>query len=265
MTGPASQTRKPGSNQLKACLCFFDHYFICMRTVGGRRSFRKAKYLARGCELRVRPFQLFIPFYNHFPQIQPITIILTIMWNNNVTSTRNADSAGAAFNGEYVTTLIVPTKGAASTADEAPKTKRVIDTTNLSEEDLQALRKEDPFLYYSIPTIRHHSVLRIRSSAADTDVTTQRSRNQESACSRRASCPSRVEVEVESSSSGMVERKSCISVECHTDLVLEDFMDDTELFGNGDGVDLDTETLFDQDQVFLRHCHKGHTSLLSRD
>ncbi len=188
------------------------------------------------------------------------------MWNNNVNPTRNTDTAGAAFNAEYVTTLIVPTKGAASTADEAPKTKRVIDTTNLSEEDLQALRKQDPFLYYSIPTIRH-SVLRIRSSAADADadVTTQRCRNQESARSRRASRPSRSRVEIESSSSGMVERKSCISVECHPDLLLEDLMDDTELFGNGAGVDLDTEALFDQDQVFLRHCRKGHTSLLSRD
>ncbi len=184
------------------------------------------------------------------------------MWNNNVNPTRNADTASAAFNGEFVTTststLTVPTKGAASTADGAPKTKRVIDTTNLSEEDLQALRKEDPFLYYSIPTIRH-SVLRIRSSAADADadVTTQRSRKQESARSRRVSRPSRSRVEVESSSSGMVERKSCISFECHTDLLLEDFMDDAELFGNGAGVDLDPETLFDQ--LFLRH--KGHTSL----
>ena len=174
------------------------------------------------------------------------------MWNNNVTSTRNADTASAAFNGEFVTTststLTVPTKGAASTADGAPKMKRVIDITNLSEEDLKALRKEDPFLYYSIPIIRH-SVLRIRSSAADTDATTQPSRNQESARSRHDSRPSRVEVE--SSSSVMVERKSCISFECHTDLLLEDFMDDAELFGDGAGVDLDPETLFDQ--LFLRH------------
>ena len=43
--------------------------------------------------------------------------------------------------------LIVPTK----VADEAPET--VIDTSNLSEEDIKALRKQDPFLYYSIPRV----------------------------------------------------------------------------------------------------------------
>ena len=153
-----------------------------------------------------------------------------------MTSTKNASTSdGAAVNGDYVTTSIVPTKGATST-DGAPK--RVVDTRNLSEEDLEALRKQDPFLYYSIPRpVR-------RSSAAV--VTTQH--NQESARTRRASCPSRVE----SSSSALVERKSCIYFECHTDLILEDCMnDDTELFGNGGGVDFDTDTLFGQ--LFLQH------------
>ncbi len=147
------------------------------------------------------------------------------------------NSADTAVNGDYVTTLIVPTKGATST-DAAPK--KVIDTRNLSEQDLEALKKQDPFLYYSIPRpVRRSSVANMSTSQT----------NQESArsCSRRASCPSRVE----SSPSTMVERKSCISFECHTDLLFEDdFMDDAELFGNGDGVDLDTETLFDQ--LFLR-------------
>ena len=159
----------------------------------------------------------------------------------NVNSTRkNADTAGAgaAVNGEYVTTLTVPTKGAAST-DEAPK--RVIDTRNLSEEDLEALKKQDPFLYYSIPTVRN-AVLR-RCSAAHV-TTTRRNPEPARSRSRRGSCPSRVE-------SSMVERKSCISFECHTDLLLEDFMDDAELFGNGDGANFDTDTLFDQ--LFLRH------------
>ena len=182
-----------------------------------------------------------------------------MMWNNNsnnVAATRNAGTANAAFNGEYVTTFTVPTKGAASTdGDGTPKAKRVIDTTNLSEEDLQALKKQDPFLYYSIPKIRN-TVL--RSSAANADVTTQtqRNQNQKSADSRRASRPS----QVESSSSAMVERKSCISFECHTDLLLEDLMDDTELFENGDGFDLDTESLFVR--LFLHRkrqklCHKS--------
>eukprot|EP00984_Skeletonema_dohrnii_P036334 scaffold37202_cov150-Skeletonema_dohrnii-CCMP3373.AAC.1 len=65
----------------------------------------------------------------------------------NKSTTKNTDTAAAAINADYVTTFTVPTKGATST-DEAPK--RVIDTRNLSEEDLKALRKQDPFLYYSI-------------------------------------------------------------------------------------------------------------------
>jgi len=157
------------------------------------------------------------------------------------TTARKAGTDDTAVNGEYVTILTVPTKGAAST-DEAPK--RVIDTRNFSEEDLEALKKQDPFLYYSIPTVRN-AVLR-RCSAAHV-TTTRRNPEPARSRSRRASCPSRVE-------SSMVERKSCISFECHTDLLLEDCMDDAELFGNGDGVDLDTDTLFDQ--LFLHHHHK---------
>ncbi len=168
------------------------------------------------------------------------------MCKNNMTSTaaRKAGTTDTAVNSEYVTTLTVPTKGAASastSSDEAPK--KVIDTRNLSEEDLEALKKQDPFLYYSITTVGT-SVLR-RNSASN-DVTTRR--NPEPARSRRVSCPSRVE-------SSMVERKSCISFECHTDLLLEDFMDDAELFGNGDGVDFDTDTLLLFDQLFLHHHH----------
>ena len=165
-----------------------------------------------------------------------------------MTSTRNANTAGAgtAVNGDYVTTLTVPAKGATASTDGAPK--RVIGTRNLSEEDLEALRKQDPFLYYSIPRPV------CRSSAAD--VTTQH--NQESALTRRVSCPSRIE----SSSSAMVERKSCISFECHTDSISEDCINDTELFGNEnrDGVDLSTGTLFDQ--LFLPHKLLGLVTLL---
>ena len=155
------------------------------------------------------------------------------MKNNSTKNTVNND---AVINGDFITTLTVPTKGAAST-DEAPK--RVIDTRNLSEEDLKALRKQDPFLYYSIQSARNAA---LRRNSADMTAL----RNQEKlARSRRASCPSRVE-------STMVERKSCISFERHTDLLLEDCMDEAELFGDGAGADIDTDldtdalSLFDQ-------------------
>ena len=121
-------------------------------------------------------------------------------------------------------TFSVPTKGEAST-DKAPK--RMIDTRNLSEEDLEALRKQDPFLYYSILTVRNASeALQLQSSAADLAT----HRNTESTLSQRASCLLQQE---EPSSSALVERKSCISFEYHTDLLLRNFIDDTELFGNG--------------------------------
>ncbi len=153
-----------------------------------------------------------------------------------MTSTRNAGTAGASFNEDYVTTLTATTKGAASNDGAA---KKVIDTRNLSEEDLEALKTQDPFLYYSIP----RPVRRNSGSAFDVS-TTQCNPDPEStrrSCSRRASCPYRVE-----SSSFMVERKTCVSFECHTDLALEDFMDDTDSYGNEDGDDLDTDKLFDQ-------------------
>ena len=42
-----------------------------------------------------------------------------------------------------------------SYADSEVKTQaQAIDVKELSEEDLQSLRKEDPFMYYSIPAIR---------------------------------------------------------------------------------------------------------------
>ena len=152
------------------------------------------------------------------------------MKNNSTKNTVNND---AVINGDFVTTLTVPTKGAAST-DEAPK--RVIDTRNLSEEDLKALRKQDPFLYYSIQSARNAALRRNFS-----DDLTALHNQEEVACSRsrRASCPSRVE-------STMVERKSCISFERHPDLLLEDCMDEAELFGDGAGAGLDTDALFDQ-------------------
>ena len=57
----------------------------------------------------------------------------------------------------------------------------------------------------------------------------------------------------------MVERKSCVSAECDLYSLLEDFMDDAELFGNEEKVDIDTEPSFDFDQlVFLDKCQQQY-------
>lgn len=131
--------------------------------------------------------------------------------------------------------LIVPTKG----VDEAPET--VIDTSNLSEEDIEALRKQDPFLYYSIPSVRN-AKLRLQSCAVageDQDKENQ----QEPTRSRRASCTFRG---VETSSSAIVKRRSCISFEAYPDpdVLLEDCMVWTRK--NCFGMSSDFDALSDQ-------------------
>ena len=129
--------------------------------------------------------------------------------------------------------LIVPTKG----VDEAPET--VIDTSNLSEEDIEALRKQDPFLYYSIPSVRN-AKLRLQSCAVAGE--DQDKENQEPTRTR-ASCPFGG---VETSSSAIVKRRSCISFETYPDLdvLLEDCMGETGVLGDGHGADFDA--WFDQ-------------------
>ncbi len=83
---------------------------------------------------------------------------------------------------KFIPMEFVPTKFAAPT-DYGEVPKRVIDVSHLSEVNLKTLKKQDPFLYYSIPRA-------IRNSTAD--LTTRSI--QEFAHSRRASCPSRIDV-----------------------------------------------------------------------
>ena len=96
-----------------------------------------------------------------------------------------------------------------------PTQQKVIDTRNLTEEDLKTLKKQDPFLYFSIPAVRTATLLN-----RDVDMASL----QGGQCSRRASCPSRIESTPPTTTK--VERRTCISFECHTDLLLEDFFDE---------------------------------------
>jgi len=50
---------------------------------------------------------------------------------------------------DFITVLSVPTKG--SEEAEEP-TKKIIDTRDLNEEELETLKKQDIFMYYSIPS-----------------------------------------------------------------------------------------------------------------
>jgi len=76
-----------------------------------------------------------------------------------------------------------------------------IDISNLSAEDLQALKQEDPFLYYSIPSVR-------RAALHLEEPDLSRSRLEESAT--------------------VVKRCTRVSFECHTDLLMADLLGDLD-------------------------------------
>lgn len=122
-----------------------------------------------------------------------------------------------------INSFTVSTKG-------EPIQQKVIDTRNLTEEDLKTLRKQDPFLYFSIPAVRTATLLN-----RDVDML------QGWQCSRTASCSSRIDTTPPTK----VERRICISFECHTDLLLEDCFDE---MANDDELD----SMFRQLQLLRR-------------
>ena len=76
-----------------------------------------------------------------------------------------------------------------------------VDISTLSAEDLQSLKREDPFLYYSIPAVRRAALFNLE------------------------------EPDVSESSLGdstTVKRCTRVSFECHTDLLMEDLLGDIE-------------------------------------
>lgn len=127
-------------------------------------------------------------------------------------------------------TFIIPTKRS------EPAKEKEIDTQKLTEDDLKSLKKKDPFLYYSIPAVRSAALL-------NKDVAMSSLQGRKSQCSRsgRASCPS----QIESIPTTKVVRRSCISFECHPDLILEDYLDNTA----DDEYDLDLDSMIRQLQV----------------
>lgn len=87
--------------------------------------------------------------------------------------------------------FIVPTF---SKEDEMP---RYIRTNDLTEEDLEALKKEDFFAYYSIPSVKEAEV---HNQAVDVSVLSASSKDNQAQT---------------------VERRSRISFECHPDVFLD--------------------------------------------
>ena len=99
-------------------------------------------------------------------------------------------------------------------ATEKPKPKQIDLKTISSANDLKSIEKQDTFLYYSIPGVR---IARLLGRDIDvTDLATSRMpRNGHS-------CPARLHAEQDkASNSQIVTRSSCISFECHPDILLE--------------------------------------------
>ena len=126
----------------------------------------------------------------------------------------------------------VPTKGSKE-AEESSQKKVIVDTRHLNAQDLKTLKKQDPFLYYSLPSsVRRSNAGRNR----DMDYMS-------SPLIGKSSTPTT------KLTSTKVERRSCISFECHTDLLLEDewLNDDAAATVNeGFEADVDFDSILDQ-------------------
>ena len=105
------------------------------------------------------------------------------------------------------------------------KPKKEINVKNLSTNDLKSIKKQDPFMYFSIPGVRSAKVLMREIDTSNLGASVM-SRN----C---FSCPSRIQtVQSQDTTTNTVQqtvsRKSCISYECHPDLLFMDELDGME-------------------------------------
>ena len=109
--------------------------------------------------------------------------------------------------------IVVPTNAS------SPEQREVFDISNLSNEDLQALRKKDPFLYYSIPSVRR-AELGFNDSSCSCS-----SKGLDSSVSAAAVSDDDND---KSSASTTVKRCTRVSFECHTDLLLEEYLSELD-------------------------------------
>ena len=107
------------------------------------------------------------------------------------------------------------------TVFEPPKHK-TIGLKNMSDKDLKSLKMQDPFSYYSIPGVRSASLL---GKDIDTsDLGTCRIKG-------TSSCPARLQTEQSKTQSlTTVTRSTRISFECHPDLLLEELLNNDEIY-----------------------------------
>ena len=118
------------------------------------------------------------------------------------TSSHDNDSSNRSAPPVAVTSAFSSTISCPTFPEDRPN-KIIVDVANLNVEDIQALKKSDPFLYFSIPAVYKAAVYN-----REIDLST-----------------------LQDSHSRRVERRSCISFECHPDLLMEEFTE--ELSGPG--------------------------------
>ncbi|KAL7479266.1 hypothetical protein ACHAW6_005005 [Cyclotella cf. meneghiniana] len=111
-----------------------------------------------------------------------------------------------------------------SVATVFERPRKEMDIRDITSTDLPALKKNDPFMYYSIPSIRKAALHFKEINAATLTVSTS-----DEATGRS---PGR-------SSKSKVTRQSRMTFECHPDLQLDGLMNSLDS-GHPNGVDLET-------------------------
>ena len=169
---------------------------------------------------------------------------------------------------DFECSVFVQTGEATSSAND-----QQVDLSALSDEDLRRLKRDDPFLYYSIPSVRRGSLL---CNANETDnILSNISRpTSSSSSSRRSSMPAEVLAmadmnvsrtrrrrssllndcpTIEESVKGTVRRNRRHSTECHPSLICDELMAelmDLDEVGGGNG-GMEDDAMIDDELVAL--------------
>ena len=123
-----------------------------------------------------------------------------------------------------------------SDEDSHDDRKKEIDASTLSQEDLRSLQKSDPFLYYSIPSIRHSSYLFGKGDDVDTIRRSSLPIMQHNHLDQHTSSQVLAQEQAKRRES-IVRRTSRISTEAHPGLIYEDILSKLPSLGDVEGMD----------------------------
>jgi len=154
-------------------------------------------------------------------------------------------SPEATMNGndDLIGVFSVPTKGSEEAEESSQKV--IVDTKHLNAQDLKTLKKQDPFLYYSLPSSLRRNAATADGAGRNNDMDYMSSPLTIGKSIGKSSTPT----PTTKSTSTKVERRSCISFECHPDLVLEDeWLNDDAAAALNEGfeLDVDFDSIYDQ-------------------